>query len=230
MRQVAILVVAGLSAIAAPSAAAQLPDIPLPDVPDLPDVEVPDLPGDDEGGGGGGGGGSSGGTPSIEVPIIGGGSGGGSAGGGAGNGSGGGSESGSGGGKAGSGGGGSTGGHDRSASGSCPCPTPATGYPVNGDYDKCFEGADSFARGEVNSTLAASGSEGMDGGGPSGGILGAGALGEDSSQSPAPDAMSLSENPGAQLLAGAVLALTAVALLIGIGGGLKALHGRRRVG
>jgi hypothetical protein len=229
MRQVAVLIVAGLSVIAAPPAAAQLPDSPLPDVPDLPDVELPDLPGDDEGGGGGGGGGggsSGGGTPSIEVPIIGGGSGGG----GGGNGSGGGSESGSGGGKGGSGGGGSTGGHDRSASDSCPCPTPATGYPVNGDYDKCFEGADSFASGEVNSTLAASGSEGTDGGGPSGGVLGAGALGEDSSQPPAPGAMPLSENPGAQLLAGAVLALTAVALLIGIGGGLRALHGRRRVG
>jgi hypothetical protein len=240
-RMVVLLVLAGLSVSAAP-AGAQLPAGPLPDVqvpvpqvpdvdpPDLPDVELPPLPGGGGGGGSGGGGGGGGGggvgpVPPLEPPSTGGGGGGGSGGDGGGSGGG-----GSGGGSGGGGGSGSgSGGGDRSGSSPCPCVTPATGYPVAGDYDKCpIDTADS----ETSSVLAASPSGGSSNGGgdggPSGGVLGAGAFGEDASPPPGRDLGALfGDRSSTSLLVSGLFALAALGLLIGLVGGLKALHGRR---
>jgi hypothetical protein len=225
MRRMAILIaVASVSLVGAPTGSAQLPEVPLPDAPDVPDVELPKLPGDDGGGGGGsdGGGGGSGGSgspvPSVETPIGGGGSGSGGSGGSGGGGSGG-DGSGSGGG---------------SGSDSCPCAAPASGYPVAGDYDKCpvEDGPTGAASDDAGAGLAASRSEGSSGGGAngaSGGLLGVGAFGEDTSQPPTADGAPLGEDSTATSPLGvALLALAGLGLLVGIAGGLRALRDRQR--
>jgi hypothetical protein len=147
----------------------------------------------------GGGGGSGGGDD------------GGSSGGGVSGGSDGGGSGGSdGGGSGGSGGGGSGG----SAAGSdtCPCAEPATEKPVAGLA--AWHSDEPLSGGGANDTA--------------GGVLGAAAFGEDASKPPTPDAPLLGENSPASLLAAAVLALIGLGLLVGIAGGLRALHGRQR--
>jgi hypothetical protein len=213
MRRLAILiVVAGLSGGAAP-AAAQLPEVPLPDVqvpvPEVPDVEVPDLPG-------GGDGGDGGTVLPLEPPSTGG-----SGGSDDGSSSGDGGTSGGGGSGSGSGGGGS-------GPAPCPCATPATGYPVAGDYDKCPLGA---ASSDGSSVLAASrsgGSSNGDGDGESrgGGVLNAGAFGKDASAPPGADLSLVGDGSTTSFVSAGLLALAALGLLIGLAGGLKALHGR----
>ena len=220
MRRMAILiVVAGLWAVGASPAGAQLPQVPVPDlpvpvpdlpVPEVPDVEPPELPGD-----GGGGGGSSP-VPPVETPSTGGG--------------GGGSGSGGGSGGVGSGGGGSSGGED-SGSGSCPCAAPATGYPVNGDYDKCpvEDDAPGATSDDAEASLAASRSDGTSGGDANGAeVLGAGAFGEDSSQPPTADVAPLGADSAGSLLFGLVLALMGLVLLVGIAGGVRSLRRERQ--
>jgi hypothetical protein len=228
MRRVAILiVVAGLSAMGASPAAAQLPEDPLPDVevpvPEVPDVDVPELP-DEDGDGGGSDSVLGDATSSVGVLSTDSDSG---------------SSSGSGGGSGGSeatgGGGGDSsgpsgsGGNKGSGSVSCPCAAPATGYPVAGDYDKCpLEGGASTASAEASSALAASRSDNSGGGadGPSGEVLGTGAFGDDSSEPPATDAPSLGEDSGTSLAAAALLSVAALTMLVGVAGGLRAFHGR----
>jgi hypothetical protein len=230
MRWIAILILsAGLSAVGTTPAVAQLPEAPLPDVqlplPEVPDVESPELPGEEGDG--------SDPDPPLETPSIGGDSGSG------GSGSGGGSSgsAGSGGGDSGgSGSGGGSGGREGggSSSDSCPCAAPATGYPVAGDYDKCpkRDGAPGAASDEASPVLAASRSESSagDADGLPGGVLGTEAFGEDASRPPSADAVPFSEDSGTTLFAWAVFALIAVTVLIGIAGGLRALHGRNTRG
>jgi hypothetical protein len=228
-----LIAVAGLSVSAVPAAAQVLEvplldvQVPVPEVPDVelpevPDVEVPELPGGDGGGDGGDGGGT---VLPLEPPSTGGSGGsddgsssgedGASGGGGSGSGSGGGASGGGGGSGSGSGGGGS-------GSASCPCATPATGYPVAGDYDKCPLGT---ARSDASSVLAISRSGGSSNGGD-GGVLSAGAFGEDASAPPGADLGLVGDGSPTSLVAAGLLALAALGLLIGLAGGLKALHGR----
>jgi hypothetical protein len=214
-RTATLIVVAGLLAVGAAPATAQIPDVPVPDVPlpdlpipEVPGVELPDLPGDDGGGGGSGGGDDGGSSGGGGSGGSGGGGSGGSDGGGSGGGSGGGGSGG--GGSGGSGGGGSGG----SASGSdtCPCAEPATEKPVAGLA--AWHSDEPLSDGGANDTA--------------GRVLGAAAFGEDASKPPTPDAPLLGENSPASLLAAAVLALIGLGLLVGIAGGLRALHGRQR--
>jgi hypothetical protein len=212
MRRSAILIVAaGLWAVGASTAAAQLPQVPLPDVPvpQVPDVDPPEVPG---GGGGGGGGGP---VPSVETPSTGGnGDGGGGSGGG-----------GLGGGGSGGGGNGGSGSGGGSGSDSCPCAAPASGYPVVGDYDCPVEdGEHGAASGDEEAGLVASRSDGLSDGGAGGaaeGVLGAGAFGEDTSQPPTADGELLGEDSATSLFVGALFALAGLGLLVGIAGGLR---------
>jgi hypothetical protein len=225
MRRIAILIVAGLSVVVVPPAAAQLPEDPLPEVPDLPDVEVPELPGDDGGGGGGGGGSDP--VPSIGIPSTDGGSDGGSSGGSSGGG--GDSGSGGGGGGSGSGGGSSSGGGGGLGSGAgsgledCPCAPPTIGYPV---ANTCQ--TEDGARSDAETGLVVSYSDSSSGGGAdgtAGGVLGA--SGEDALEPPIVDGGPLGDNSAPKLVVAAVFALIGLGLLVGIAGGLKALHGRQ---
>ena len=224
MRRIAILIVAaGLSAVGTTPAAAQLPEAPLPDVqvPDLevPDVELPELPDVD--------GGSSDPDSPVKTPSISDGSASGGSGGGDSADSGGAGLGGSSG--SGSGSGGSEGGGEVS----CPCVARATGYPVAGDYDKCPEqdGAPRAASDELSSVLATSRSESSYGDADrvAGGVLGAGAFGENASEPPTAEGRPLGGDSSAtSLLAGALVAVMGLGLLVGIAGGLRAWLRDRR--
>jgi hypothetical protein len=92
------------------------------------------------------------------------------------------------------------------------------------------DGASGATSGDTEAALAASNSGGSSDGGANGspgGVLGAGASGEGVSQPSIADGGLLGGGDSASsMLVGAVLALIGLGLLVGIAGGLRALHGR----
>jgi hypothetical protein len=92
------------------------------------------------------------------------------------------------------------------------------------------DGEHGAASGDQGAGLAASRSGGSPDGGAGGaaeGVLGAGAFGEDASQQPAADEPLLGDSAASSLLLGAVFVFAGLVLLLGIVGGLRALHGRQ---